>query len=284
MSFKNERFLAEAVEQCQLKKIIVCVKHGHNLNVRNDHGQNLLVHLLKQQHKHHDEQRRRKRVEVFKFLIVHGHLAVHRIDFFGKNVFNWACNLNCTNEALYLLSICRGDLDVLCRDQSGSCSLHYAIEHGNEFLVRSIVDYLLHYQLRFDIKDAYEHKPDELARKLGHHALAEYLVEACRLTIHMSNEFPSYRKRRRTVNKSKFTMMTQTSSTPLSSSSSTSSMTSPSILPSPKTSLDFYSIIESKIDQAKQLNDWKMVVFLRAYQQNPEGKKIHELRNSLFLQ
>ena len=271
MSFKNERFLVEAIEQCQLQRIITCFKHGHNLHTHNELGQNLLVHLLKQRHKHVDPTMEKKRFHLFQFLIVHVHLSVQLVDVYGKNLINWASNLNCTEEALYLLRSYPGDIDILRRDQSGACSLHYAIEHGNEKLVRAMIDYLLHYRLRFDVKDAYNNTPEDLARKLGYDHLANHLADTSRSTSFMSREMPSYSTHRPMTNKSKLTVNTKIS---MASSSSTSAST---LLIAGDPS-EFYSFIESKIERAKQLNDWKTVASLRMYQCNPHGKKLHQLR------
>lgn len=272
MSFKNERFLVEAVEQCQLKKILTCQKHGHNLHLLNDHGQNLLVHLLKQQHKHRPLGLERKRLQIFQYLIVHAHLSVDRLDDFEKNLFNWACNLNCTDEALYLLQSYPGDIDILHRDRSGSCSLHYAIEHNNETLVRAIVNYLLHYRLRFDVKDAYQNTPEELARKIGNDDLAEYLADCSRSTVFLSREIPSQdqqqQQQRPMTNKSKLTNATRVTWT-------SSISLNPTMIADPS---DFYVAIETKIARAKQMDDWQLVAKLREYQRNPEGtKKLQEI-------
>ena len=271
MSFKNERFLIEAIEQCQLQRIITCFKHGHNLHIHNELGQNVLVHLLKQRHKHVDQTMEKKRFHIFQFLVVHVHLSVQLIDVFGKNLINWASNLNCTDEALYLLRSYPGDIDILRRDNAGSCSLHYAIEHGNETLVRAMIEYLLSYRLRFDAKDAYNNTPEELARKLGYDHLAIHLANTSRSTAFLSREIPSYSARRPLTNKSKQTVNTKIS---LTSSSSTSASTS-LVAGDPS---EFYSFMESKIDRAKQLNDWKTVASLRLYQCNPHGRKLHQLR------
>ena len=275
MSFKNERFLVEAVEQCQLKKIISCQKHGHNLHLLNDHGQNLLVHLLKQQHKHRQLNLEKKRFQIFQYLIVHAHLSVDRFDHSEKNLFNWACNLNCTTEALYLLRSYPGDIDILHRDYSGSCSLHYAIEHNNENLVHSIVNYLLHYRLRFDVKDAYHNTPEDLARRIGNEYLAEYLADSCRSTNFLSREIPSREQNQRpSSTKSKLTNVTRGTWT-----SSVSSL--PSLVNNNST--EFYDSIEMKINRAKQIDDWRLVAKLREYQRDPQGfEKLNEICKSFY--
>jgi len=273
MSFKNERFLIEAVEQCHLHKIITCIKHGHNIYIQNNRGQNLLVHLLKQQNSQ-DPIFEKKRLQIFQFLITHCNLDVHTFDYYGKNLFNWATNLNCTQEALYLLRSYPGDIDILIRDQSGLCSLHYAIEHGNEILVHAIVDYLLQYRIRFDIRDNHNNTPEELAQKLGYEDISDYLSETCRSTIFMSRQIPFFQQRIMT-NKSKTTINTKIGNmSTVSSSTSSSSSSSSSI----SDSSEVYNFIESKIATAKNLNDWKTVALLRIYQRNLNGKKLNQLR------
>jgi len=274
MSFKNERFLVEAVEQCQLHKIITFIRHGHNIHIQNNHGQNLLIHLLKQQN-FQDQLFEKKRLQMFQFLITHCKLDINTFDYHGKNLFNWATNLNCTQEALYLLRSYPGDIDILTRDQSGLCSLHYAIEHGNEILIHSIVDYLLQYRIRFDIHDNHNNTPHELAKKLGYNHISDYLYETSRSTIFMSREFPSFQQRPIT-NRSKIIITARSNRTAVSSSSSSSSSAS-SLSDSP----DIHNSIESKIQRAKSLNDWKTVAALRTYQTNPNGKKLHQLRKSI---
>jgi hypothetical protein len=266
MSFKYERFLIEAIEQCHLHKIITFIKHGHNIHIQNNLGQNLLIHLLKQQNIQ-DPFFEKKRLQIFQFLITHCNLDIHTFDNYGKNLFNWTTNLNCTQEAIYLLHSYPGDIDILIRDQSGLCSLHYAIEHGNDILVHAIVDYLLQYRIRFDINDNHNNTPEELAKKLGYDHISDYLAETSRSTVFMSRKIPFYRQRP-TTNKSK-TTTTKSSMTTASSSS----------LSSIPDSLEFYNVIESKIEAAKNLNDWKTVVLLRSYQKNPNGKKLNQLRN-----
>jgi ankyrin repeat protein len=270
MSFKYERFLVEAIEQCQLQKILTCIKHGHNIYIQNNHGQNLLVHLLKQQNAQ-DIYFERKRLQIFQFLITQCNLDIYSFDCHGKNLFNWAANLNCTQEALYLLRNYPGDIDILIRDHTGLCSLHYAIEHGNEILVHAIVDYLLQYRIRFDIIDNHNNTPEELARKLGYDHISEYLAETCRSTIFMSRDIPFYQQRVST-DKSKNTAMTKIS-TSSGSSSSTSSL--PDIT-------EFYQLIESKIEIARNLNDWKTVALLRTCQRNLNGRKSNQLRKFIF--
>jgi ankyrin repeat protein len=266
MSFKYERFLIEAIEQCHLSKLITCIKHGHNIHIQNDLGQNLLVHLVKQQNSQ-DPFFEKKRFQTFQFLINHCLLETHTFDYLGKNLFNWTTNLNCTQEALYLLRSYPGDIDILIRDQSGLCSLHYAIEHGNTILVHAIVEYLLQYRMRFDIKDSYNNTPEGLARKLGYDDIADYLSETCRSTIFLSRELP-FSQQRIMSNKSKRTTNTKSSSTTLSSS----------IGSSISDASEFHNLIESKIEAAKALNDWKAVAALRSYKRNPNSKRMNHLR------
>lgn len=268
MSFKYERFLIEAIEQCHLHKIITCIKHGHNIHIQNNFGQNLLIHLLKQQNVQ-DPYFEKKRLHIFQFLITHCNLDIQTFDVFGKNLFNWAANLNCTEEALYLLRSYPGDIDILVRDQSGLCSLHYAIEHGNDILIHTIVDYLLQYRIRFDINDNHDNTPEELARKLGYDQLSDYLSEASRSTIFMSRKIPSFYQRPMT-NKSKTTIKSSASILSSSLSSSISSIS------------DSHHILESKIQTAKNLNDWKTVALLRTYQTNSNRKKLNQLRKFLL--
>jgi len=263
MSFTHERFLIEAVEQCHLYKIITLIKYGHNIHIKNNRGQNLLIHLLKQQNSQ-DHSFEKKRLQIFKFLIKHGNLDIHLVDYYGKNVFNWATNLNCTEEALYLLDTYPGDIDILTRDQSGLCSLHYAIEHGNKSLVDKMVKYFLQYHIRFDIKDNHNNTPEELARKLGYDKLADDLLEKCRSTVFFSREIP-FTQQRLLTNKT-----TATTNTKLSMTTSSSSMSDLS---------EFYKLIEARIEAARNLNDWKTVAALRSNnKKNPDGKKINHLR------
>lgn len=266
MAFKYERFLIEAIEQCHLHKIITCIKHGHNIYIQNNLGQNLLIHLLKQQN-YQDPFFEKKRLQIFQFLIKHCHFDIHAYDIYGKNAFNWATNLNCTQEALYLLRSYPGDIDILIRDQSGLCSLHYAIEHGNSILVHAIVNYLLQYRMRFDIKDNHNNTPDELAKKLGYDHMSDYLYETCRSTIFMSRQ-RTFLQPRIMTNKTKTTTNTKISLTTISSSLSLGELDP----------TEFYNLLESKIEIAKNLNDWKTVAALRTYQRNPTGTKINQLR------
>ncbi|CAF0769749.1 unnamed protein product [Adineta ricciae] len=266
MSFTTERFLIEAVEQCHLFKIMTYIKHGHNISIQNSRGQNLLIHVLKQ-HNSQDQFFEKKRFQVFQFLIKTCNLDPHIIDHHGKNVFNWAANLNCTQEALFLLRTYPGDINILNRDQSGLCSLHYAIEHGNEILVQAIVNYLLQYRLRFDIKDNHNNTPEELARKLGYEDLADYLAETSRSTVFLSREIQVAPQRPMT-NKSKRMMIRKSSIASSSSSSSTSSSLN---------SLGSQNLIEAKIESAKNSNDWKTVAALRS----PRKKSIEKNSNQL---
>ncbi|CAF0949848.1 unnamed protein product [Rotaria sordida] len=291
MSFKCERFLIDAIEQYNLHKIITCVKHGHNVNIKNNLGQNLLIHVLKQQN-YQDPSFEKKRLHIFKFLITHCNLDVHITDYYNKNLFNWITNLNRTHEGLYLLRSYPGDIDILQRDHSGSCSLHYAIEHGNEILVHAIVNYLLQYNIRFDIKDNYNNTPEELARKLGYNQLANYLSETCRLTIFISREISFLQQRpittrlktaATTINRSKVTTATTINRSKTTTARITNTKTNLSILsslissPLIFSSPEFYNLFESKIEQAKNLNDWKTVAALRTFQKNLNEKNINKL-------
>jgi hypothetical protein len=262
MSFTHERFLIEAVEQCHLNKIITLIKYGHNIHIKNNLGQNLLIHLLKQQNSQ-DPSFEKKRFQIFQFLIEHGKLDIHLVDYYGKNVFNWATNLNCRKEALYLLRSYSGDIDILTRDQSGLCSLHYAIEHGNKTLVDEMVNYFRQYRIRFDIKDNHNNTPEELARKLGYDKLADDLLEKCRSTVFFSREIP-FTQQRLLTNKTKATINTKISMT-----TSSSSMSDPS---------EFYNLTEARIEAARNLNDWKAVAALRSNIKTPDRKKINQQR------
>ena len=203
----------------------------------------------------------KKRLQVFKFLITHGNFNVHSFDDYGKNLFNWATNLNCTQEALYLLRLYSGDIDIFVRDQTGLCSLHYAIEHGNEVLVHAIVNYFLQYRIRFDIRDNHNNTPEELARKLGYDYIADFLSVTCQSTLFMSREIPFLQQRVMT-DKTKATTSTRISMSTLSSSVLDSS--------------EFYNLTESKIEAARNLNDWKMVAALRSNKKHTIGKKINQ--------
>lgn len=256
MSFKSEKQLVEALEQCQLSKIIYLVNHGYNINVRNILGQNLLMHILQQQ----DPSLSRKRFHIFRYLIENYNLDIHVFDYCHKNLFNWTTHLNCTNEALYLLNSNPGDINILERDQSGSCSLHYAVEHGNETLVHAIVNYLLRYRLRFDIKDAHNNTPEDLAKKLGYYKISNFLAQACRSTVYMSREIPPQKQRPKT-DKSKSTISTK--------SSHRTSLTSSYLLDSSEN----FGSLESKINAAKEVDDWKAVATLRTLKKhNIENK------------
>ncbi|CAF2852784.1 unnamed protein product [Rotaria sp. Silwood2] len=300
MSFKSERFLIEAIEQCHIHKILTCVKHGHNVHIKNNLGQNLLIHLLKQEN-YQDPLFEKKRLQIFEFLITHCNLDVHIIDYYNKNLFNWTTNLNCTQEALYLLRSYPGDIDILKRDHSGSCSLHYVIEHGNEILVHAIVDYLLQYHIRFDIKDNYNNTPEELARKLGYDHIADYLSETCRSTIHMSREISFLQQRpitsrlktttttrsktttTITTNRSKLTTATTINRWKTATARTINTKTNISILSSLMSSSfifnssEFYNLFESKIENAKNLNDWKTVAALRSSRKHLNEKNINKL-------
>lgn len=244
MALKTSRQkLLHAIEQCQLNKIIALVKQGHNIHMQNTLGQNILVHLLQQQ----DLLLSKKRFQIFRFLITNYNLNIHSFDYYGKNLFNWAANLNCTDEALYLLNSSPGDIDILARDHTGSCSLHYAVEHGNEILVHAIVNYLLRYRLRFDIQDAHNNTPEDLARKLGYEKIAQFLAQACRSTVFLSREIP-FQQRQAMTHKSK----------------SSSTVSSSSFLDSS----EYFNLVETRIDAAKSLDDWKTVAALRASTKN----------------
>jgi ankyrin repeat protein len=264
MAFKSSREkLLEAIEQCNLTKIITLVKNGHNIHVKNTFGQNFLVNILQQQQQQQqDPLLSKKHFQIFQFLITNYNLNIHSFDYYGKNLFNWATNLNCTQEALYLLNSYPGDIDILVRDHKGSCSLHYAVEHGNDIIVHAIVNYLLRYRLRFDIKDAHNNTPEDLAKKLGYDKLGHFLSQACRLTIYLSREIPCQQQRLLT-DKSKLTA----SSTSINSSLLDSS--------------EYFNLIEARINTAKNLDDWKTVVALRAYKRNVNEKNLNKIRENL---
>jgi hypothetical protein len=250
MALKTSRQkLLEAVEKCHLTKIMSLVKHGYNIHMQNSLGQNLLVHILQQQQQQ-PQLLSKKRFQIFQFLITNYNVSIHSFDHQGKNVFNWATNLNCTQEALYLLNTSPGDIDILVRDHTGSCSLHYAVEHGNETLVHGIVNYLLRYRIRFDIKDAYNNTPEDLARKLGYDKIGQYLAQTCRSTIFCSREIPTPQPQQ------------QRPITPLSKSTG---LMSASVL---LDSSEYFNLIETRVNLAKSFDDWKTVSALRAFKTN----------------
>jgi hypothetical protein len=250
MSFQSNQPLVQILEQCHMKKLMAYVRTGQYIHIRNAYEQNLLVFLLQQQQ--HDVKHTliHKRFRIFQYLIVDCNLSIHRLDSFGKNLFNWAAHLNCTREALFLLRLYPGDVDMLHCDRSGSCSLHYAVEHGNEQLVTAICQYLVRYRLRFDVRDAYGNTPNELAEKLAFEQLANILSQASRLTVYMSNE--SHRE----------------NTTPVLTHIDHA---------------DYFHAIEQRIHKAKYVHDWQTVVFLRNIQKQPDMERINKIRTSLFL-
>lgn len=248
MSFRRERYLLEAIDECRWRKLVSLVSIGRNIHFVNEFGQNFLVYLVQQQSQETDDLTKKKRRRIFQNLIKEFNLDVHRVDSFGKNLLNWICNLNCTDEAIYLLRLFPGDLDLLRRDQSGSCSLHYAVEHGNEILVHTIVHYLLQYRLRFDIKDAFQHTPETLARKLGYESIAHFLAQASKSTIHLSREIPSV----------------HVESTPNDGPKYFASLTDSS---------EYFPLIEQRIEKAKRFEDWQAVIALRALKRPGRTRK-----------
>lgn len=258
MSFKTDRHLLEAIEQCHSEKLVHSIKRGHHIHVQNELGQNLLVHLLQQQYLGEDPLMNKKRFRIFRTLIVLGNLDIHTADHHGKNLFNWAAHLNCSQEALFLLRTYPGDVDILKRDHAGSSSLHYAVEHGNDLLVRAIGGYLLRYRLRFDVKDALNYTPEDLARKLNYRSIADFLADSCRSTIYLSRETPAQQSTRPMSDKSK----TVTSTTPL-----------PIVDP-----FESFHLMEIRITKAKNSGDWKTVAALRAFKVHSDPKNTLRLR------
>ncbi|CAF1163996.1 unnamed protein product [Adineta steineri] len=251
MTHKSVKHLLQAIDQGHLKKIIYLIKHGYNIYVKNTLKQNLLVYILQQQSYQQDSSLIKKRFQIFEYFISNYNFDIHSFDSYGKNLFNWATNLNCTQEAIYLLNSYPGDIDILTRDQYGSCSLHYAVEHGNDTLVHAIVNYLLRYRLRFDIKDAYNYTPEDLARKFGYDKICHFLIQACRSTIYMSREIPLQQSLPPLPNKTK---IVTTSSSVLSVSS------------------EYFNVLETRIHNAKNSDDWKTVAALRAFKRNIHDK------------
>ncbi|CAF1208871.1 unnamed protein product [Rotaria magnacalcarata] len=264
MAFKSDKQLVEAVEQCQLNKIINLIKHGYNIHVRNTLGKNFLMFILQQQ----DPLLAKKRIQIFRYLIEKHNLDIHLFDNHHKNVFNWATHLNCTEEALYLLNSYPGDINILERDQSGSCSIHYAVEHGNEILVHAIVNYLVRYRIRFDIKDSHNNTPEELAKKLGYNKIFNFLSQACRSTVFMSREIPVQKERPKT-NKSKSSIN--------SNRSARMSFSSSLVVDSSEN----FNLLETKINAAKQSDDWKTVATLRTFKKNKIEAKSNNTLNSI---
>ena len=258
MTFKTDRHLLEAIEQCHWKKLVHSIKLGHHIHVQNDLGQNLLVYLLQQQYLEEDPSVNTKRLRIFRTLIVHGNLNIHAPDCYGKNLFNWASHLNCTEEARFLLRTSPGDLDILRRDHNGSCALHYAVEHGNDLLVHAIGNYLLRYRLRFDVKDALSHTPETLARKLGHTKIADFLAESGRSTIYLCRETPA-----------------QQSPRPTSDHSKSAASPTPSTIVDP---FEPFHLMELRIAKAKSADDWKTVAALRAFKVHSDAKHGMRLR------
>ena len=86
MSFKSNRYLLEAIEQCQFNKIIYLIKRGHNIHLKNKVAQNVLVFILKQRRQ--DFSLSKKRFQIFQFLIINYNLNIHTLDFYRKNLFS----------------------------------------------------------------------------------------------------------------------------------------------------------------------------------------------------
>ena len=258
MSFKTDRHLLEAIEQCHSTKLVHSIKVGQHIHVQNELGQNLLVHLLQQQYLEEDSLMNKKRFRIFRSLVVLGNLDIHTADHYGKNLFNWATHLNCTQEALFLLRTYPGDVDILKRDHAGSSSLHYAVEHGNDLLVRAISGYLLRYRLRFDVKDALNYTPEDLARKLNYTSIADFLAKSCRSTIYLSRETPA-----------------QQSTRPMSGNSKIATSTASPPIVDP---FESFHLMETRITKAKHSGDWKTVAALRAFKIHSDPKNTLRLR------
>ena len=129
-----------------------------------------------------------------------------------------------------------------------------------------MVEYLLQYRLRFDIKDTHNNTPEELARKLGYDQIADYLSETCRLTTFLSREV-SFLQQRPITHRTK-TANTKSNFTILSSFASLSEVDS----------TELYNLTESRIEAARTLNDWHTVAALRSYERNSTGKSLDQLR------
>ncbi|CAF1145183.1 unnamed protein product [Didymodactylos carnosus] len=282
--YTSNRSLIHAIEQCQSNKLAYLIEHGHDIHVRNSLGENILVTTLKYSSKQ-QETNNNRRLKLF-ILLLSYNVNPHLFDKKGKNVFNWACTLNCTQEALYLLKSYAGEIDILRKDKTGLCSLHYTCEHGNFELVKEIVQYLLKYRVRFDTKDDYGNTPDVLAEKLGFNEIADYLKEKSKLTAHSSLDFIDEQLPLtsslssiyvsaidgRISCRSKLSLKTKGTSSddndvfidPKSEINSANAFETGTVnTRQPQLMIDWYEQLQERIQKAKANNDWSSVISLR---------------------
>ncbi|CAF0816703.1 unnamed protein product [Didymodactylos carnosus] len=279
--FTSNRCLIQAIEQCQINKVVYYVEHGFNIHVCNSSGENVLVTTLKYSSKGkltYDN----RRLKLFLLLLSYN-INPNMCDKNDKNVFNWACTLNCTQEALHLLKMYPGELDILKIDHSGQCSLHYTCEHGNFELIKEIVQYLLKFRIKFNIEDNDGNTPDMLAKKMGFNTIENYLKEKSKLIVHSSIDsndeqhppvttFSSFIRSTigddyqskhplKTFNYYNNDIFTEPSSE-LNSANTFEMIGTINTRQSPSTD-DWYEQLQRRIKKAKSINDWKTVASLR---------------------
>lgn len=256
MSIIRERQLIEIIEQCQLKKLISLIRLGRNIRWTNEFGQNFLTLIVQKQRFESDIQMKKKRFRLFRYLINEENLEIDKNDVFGKDILSWSTHLNCTRETMFLLKSFPGGLELLKLDQFGCSPLHYAIEHGNEQVVQSMIQYFLRYSIRFDVRDAFNNSPVELAKKLDFENLSKLLTQASSKTVFLSRELPEIKTAHPFFGRSR----SETRDFPYFSNLSNN-----------------FNLIERRIYKAKITGDWKQVALLRKTKEIPlteSGEKI----------
>ena len=159
-----------AVLKCHFSKIKFLLEHGVSVDVTDDRGQNLLVMAL-----FVDDDEKRDRM--FRFLVRRGVDCCARDIMCDRDVLSWACCLGREAQVQMILQTTMGEIDLMRPDGQGNTPLHHATKAGHPQLVRMLVDLMNKYRLSVDVCDNAGLTPYIHARRLGHHLVADILLQ-----------------------------------------------------------------------------------------------------------
>ena len=152
----------------RFQKVKFLLDNGVSVKTRNERNQNLLVAAL---YINDDD----KRSRMMSYLLQRG-VAYRGCDDEGRDVVAWACILGRPEQLQQVFDAATGDVDLLSRDAYGSTPLHHAVIHGQINVVRILIDVMCKFRLSVDVQDDNGLTPYLYARRLGHHAIADFLV------------------------------------------------------------------------------------------------------------
>ena len=115
---------------------------------------------------------------VFRYLVKRGVKTTGRDPSTDRDLFCWACYLNASDQAMFVLTEQQGELDLCYLDMTGYCPLHYVTQHCNTHLLDAMCTCCHKYGIGVDVRDREGYTPYMYARRMGRDDMADILEKA----------------------------------------------------------------------------------------------------------